>query len=80
MSINALTEQFIFGMSFLDAYIHLCNKPRLTDINILAETFMCKLLSILYQSEYQNANETDGSTAGYDLFCDKLKVLVQVTC
>ena len=79
MSINALTEQFIFGMSFLDAYIHLCNKTRLTDINILAETFMCKLLSILYQSEYQNANETDGSTAGYDLFCDKEKVLVQVT-
>lgn len=79
MSINALTEQFIFGMSFLDAYIHLCNKSRLTDINILAETFMCKLLSILYQSEYLNANETDGSTAGYDLFCDKEKVLVQVT-
>jgi len=79
MSINVLTEQFIFGMSFLDAYIHLCNKTRLTDINILAETFMCKLLSILYQSEYHNANETDGSTAGYDLFCDKEKVLVQVT-
>ena len=79
MSINALTEQFIFGMSFLDAYIHLCDKTRLTDINILAETFMCKLLSILYQSEYHNANETDGSTAGYDLFCDKEKVLVQVT-
>ena len=79
MSVNALTEQFIFGMSFLDAYIHLCNKTRLTDINILAETFMCKLLSILYQSEYQNANETDGLTAGYDLFCDTEKVLVQVT-
>lgn len=79
MSINALTEQFIFGMSFLDAYIHLCNKTRLTDINILAETFMCKLISILYQSEYKNANEVDGSTAGYDLFCDEEKVLVQVT-
>ena len=79
MSINALTEQFIFGMSFLDAYIHLCNKTRLTDINILAETFMCKLLSIIYQSEYQNANISDGLTAGYDLFCDKEKVIVQVT-
>ena len=79
MSPNSLTEQFIFGMSFLDAYIHLCNKTRLTDINILAETFMCRLLGILYQGEYQNANEADGSTAGYDLFCDKEKVLVQVT-
>ena len=79
MSLNALTEQFIFGMSFLDAYIHLCNKTRLTDINMLSETFMCKLLSILYQSEYQNANEIDGSTAGYDLFCDAEKVLIQVT-
>ena len=49
MSPNSLTEQFIFGMSFLDAYIHLCNKTRLTDINILAETFMCRLLGILYQ-------------------------------
>lgn len=72
-------NQFNFGISFLDAYIRLCNKTRLMDINILSEAFMCELLNILYGYELSNVNEIDNLTAGYDLFSDSQKILIQVT-
>ena len=76
---NPLIDQFNFGISFLDAYIRLCNKTRLMDINILSEAFMCELLNILYGYELFNVNEIDNLTAGYDLFSDSQKILIQVT-
>lgn len=76
---NTLLNQFNFGISFLDAYIRLCNKTRLMDINILSEAFMCELLNILYGYEVSNVNEIDNLTAGYDLFSDSQKILIQVT-
>lgn len=79
MALNTLINQFNFGMSFLDAYIRLCNKTRLMDINILSEGFMCELLNILYGYELSNVNDTDNLTAGYDLFSDSQKILIQVT-
>lgn len=72
-------DQFNFGISFLDAYIRLCNKTRLMDINILSEAFMCELLNILYGYELSNVNEIDNLTAGFDLFSDSQKILIQVT-
>jgi len=79
MSLNTLINQFNFGISFLDAYIRLCNKTRLMDINILSEGFMCELLNILYGYELSNVNDTDNLTAGYDLYSDSQKILIQVT-
>lgn len=74
-----LVRQFNYGLSFLDAYIKLCNKTRLFDINIISEQFMCKLLNILYGYSLVNANENDSLTAGYDLISEKEKILIQVT-
>lgn len=74
-----LVRQFDYGLSFLEAYIKICNKTRLFDINIISEQFMCKLLNILYDYSLVNANETDSLTAGYDLISEKEKIVIQVT-
>lgn len=74
-----IIEQFNFGLSVLDAYIRLCNKTRLFNINIVSENFFCKMLNILYDYNLKNANEEYSLTAGYDLYSDKEKLLVQVT-
>lgn len=75
----SLVNEFLYGLSFLDSYIKLCNKTRLTDINIISEQFVCELLNILYGYNLVNSNEQNGSTAGYDLICESKKIIVQVS-
>ena len=76
---KSLADDFLYGLSFLDSYIKLCNKTRLSDINIISEQFACEMLNALYDYDLINANEQNGSTVGYDLISTSRKIVVQVS-
>ena len=79
LQFKSLADEFFYGLSFLDSYIKLCNKARLSDINIISEQFACEMLNVLYDYKLVNANEQNGSTVGYDLISTARKIIVQVS-
>lgn len=76
---NTLLERFTMGLSGLASHIELKNRIRYLDDNITAEQFVCRLMNILYDADYQSSNGTDGLTAGYDLILEEKQEIFQVS-
>lgn len=76
---NTLLERFTMGLSGLASHIELKNRIRYLDDNITAEQFVCRLMNILYDADYQSSNGTDGLTAGYDLIWGEKQEIFQVS-
>lgn len=76
---DALLERFTAGLSALSSQIELKNRIRYLDANITAEQFVCRLMNILYDADYQSGNDTHGLTAGYDLIWEQKREIIQVS-
>lgn len=76
---DALLERFTAGLSALASQIELKNRIRYLDANITAEQFVCRLMNILYDADYQSGNDTHGLTAGYDLIWEQKREIIQVS-
>ena len=76
---NMLLDRFEHGLIKLADLIELKNRIRYLDDNITAELFICRLMNILYDANYQSSNDTDGLTAGYDLIWEEKKEIIQVS-
>ena len=76
---NMLLERFEHGLIKLADLIELKNRIRYLDDNITAEQFVCRLMNILYDANYQSSNDTDGLTAGYDLIWEEKQEIFQVS-
>ena len=76
---NALLERFIRGLTLFAGQLELNNLIRYLDGNITAEQFVCRLMNILYDTDYRSDNGTDGLTPGYDLISTKENEVIQVS-
>ena len=72
-------KEIIESLSWLEIYIKNINIIRLFDINIIAESFFADFLSILYNTEYINANLFEKNITSIDLINTKNLVAIQVS-
>lgn len=73
------TKNIIEKLSLLELYVRNSNLIRLLDTNIVAENFFANLFSILFESEYINANLFSKNIASIDIVDNSNFIAVQVT-
>lgn len=61
------------------SYIKLCNKRTYTDINLISEGFIQKLLNILYDTNFIDLNKEQINFPGIDLADLEKRIGVQIT-